>query len=303
MNTIRKKNLKVKKKNFSIFLICILLIIGSITFGIKQITKSFKIPKEETTIKKEKKKKIDTSFEGASKLSYYIKENDTRYKTYRTQNPTLSTEQIVTEVNIGLDNKYYENPKAAANLNTQYLLVNKYNYLTEDYIPENLEEISNQYALKGMKLINYAKDAFEEMAAAAKKENLSIIAMSTYRSYEYQTKLYNNYAKNDGKDKADTYSGRPGYSEHQTGLAVDVYNGKETYTNFEVTKEFNWMQENAYKYGFILRFPQDKTKETGYQYESWHYRYVGKEIAEYIHEHKISYEEYYAQNLLNKKLS
>ena len=84
-----------------------------------------------------------------------------------------------------------------------------------------------------MKLVNVAKNAFEEMASAAKKENLSIIAMSTYRSYEYQVNLYNKYVKAVGKEKADTYSGRPGHSEHQTGLAVDVYNKKEDYTNFE----------------------------------------------------------------------
>ena len=152
-----------------------------------------------------------------------------------------------------------------------------------------------------MQLVNYAKDAFEEMAKTAKKENLSIIAMSTYRSYEYQINLYNKYVKLDGKEKADTYSGRAGYSEHQTGLAVDVYNGKESYTNFEITEEFKWMQENAYKYGFILRFPKDKTKETGYDYESWHYRYVGKDIANYIHKNKISYEEYYVKYIQNKK--
>ena len=75
--------------------------------------------------------------------------------------------------------------------------------------------------------------------------------MSSYRSYQYQENLYINYVSKDGKEAADTYSGRPGHSEHQTGLAVDVYNKKETYTNFEKTEEFNWMQENAYKYGFI----------------------------------------------------
>lgn len=301
MNAVKNKHLKIKKKNFIVFLICILLIVGGIMYGRSLIVKESR--KEPPVVRKDQKEEKDTSFEGSSKLNYYIKDNDTRYKEYRKLNPTLSTEQIVTEVNIGLDNKYYENATPTTNLNTQYILVNKYNYLTEDYIPENLEEINNQYALRGMKLVNYAKEAFEEMSKAAKKENLSVIAMSTYRSYQYQTNLYNNYAKRDGQDMADTYSGRPGHSEHQTGLAVDVYNGKETYTNFEVTEEFNWMQENAYKYGFILRFPQDKTKETGYQYESWHYRYVGKEIAQYIHENEISYEEYYAQNILPKEIN
>ena len=137
------------------------------------------------------------------------------------------------------------------------------------------------------------------MAKDASKKNLNIIAISAYRSYEYQNTLYNNYVKIDSKKKADTYSARPGYSEHQTGLAVDIYNGDLDYNNFEQTKEFEWMQENAHKYGFILRYPKDKVEQTGYQYESWHYRYVGINVAEYIYKNKISYDEYYIQNLDN----
>ena len=195
---------------------------------------------------------------------------------------------------MNLDLEPYKDIKEAKNLNTNIILVNKYYNLKENYVPDNLENISTRYALNNMKLVSEAKNAFEEMAKAAEKEKLKIIAMSTYRSYNYQVNLYNKYAKSDGKEKADTYSGRAGHSEHQTGLAADVYNGKTNYTNFESTKEFDWMQEHAHEYGFILRFPKDKEDETGYIYESWHYRYVGKEIAKYIHEHKISYEEYYA---------
>lgn len=294
MTVVRKKHLKIKKNNFTIFIICIILITTSITYSANHITN--KLAKRKDKIEE----KNNTSFENANKLSYYIKNNETRYKNHRKTNPSLTTEEIITEVNIGLDNDYYTNTTKATNLNTKYILVNKYNYLTKDYIPENLETISKQYALDNMQLVNYAKNAFEKMAKNAKQENLSIIAMSTYRSYEYQVNLYNRYVKQDGKEKADTYSGRPGYSEHQTGLAVDIYNGKENYTNFEVTKEFQWMQENAHKYGFILRFPKNKVKQTGYEYESWHYRYVGIEIATYIHNNDISYEEYYVQNLANK---
>ena len=107
--------------------------------------------------------------------------------------------------------------------------------------------------------------------------------------------LYDNYVATDGKEAADTYSARAGYSEHQTGLAVDIYNKVLPYTSFEETEEFTWMQENAYKYGFILRFPKDKTNITGYQYESWHYRYVGKEVAKEIHENNLTLEEYLAK--------
>lgn len=294
MTKKKKKKLKLKKKNFTIFIICIILIITSITYSIKLITNTINKNNKQT----EEKTNNNKTF---SNIPHYIKNNETRYQKYYKINPKLSIEKVVTDVNIGLDKEYYTNDLPTKNLNTEYILVNKYNYLSENYIPNNLETISKQYALENMQLVNYAKDAFEEMAKAAKKENLSIIAMSTYRSYEYQINLYNKYVKLDGKEKADTYSGRAGYSEHQTGLAVDVYNGKESYTNFEITEEFKWMQENAYKYGFILRFPKDKTKETGYDYESWHYRYVGKDIANYIHKNKISYEEYYVKYIQNKK--
>ena len=198
---------------------------------------------------------------------------------------------------MNLDKPHYEFSTPANNLNTTYILVNKYYYLEENYVPENLEEISKQYALSNMKLVKEAKEAFEEMAKAAKKEGLNIVAMSTYRDYTYQTNLYDKYVKQDGKEAADTYSGRPGYSEHQTGLAVDIFNNKESYTNFHTTKEFIWMQEHSKEYGFILRFPQDKEEETGYQYESWHYRYVGLQIATYISENNITLEEYYATKI------
>ena len=150
-----------------------------------------------------------------------------------------------------------------------------------------------------MKLVSYAKDAFEKMSEDARKENLNIIAMSTYRSYNYQEKLYTKYVNEDGKEKADTYSARPGHSEHQTGLAVDVYNQKVNYTEFESTEEFKWLEKNAHKYGFILRYPKNKSKITGYVYEAWHYRYVGPKTATKIKKQNITYDEYYIQNLDN----
>ena len=149
-------------------------------------------------------------------------------------------------------------------------------------------------------MVDYAKDAFEKLASTAKNEGYNIYAMSTYRSYNYQVGLYNRYVSEDGKESADTYSARPGYSEHQTGLTVDVYNKEKSYTDFDKTKEYTWMQDNAHKFGFILRYPKDKVSETGYTYESWHYRYVGEEIATYIHEHNISFEEYFVRFLENK---
>lgn len=282
---MKKKKLKTLPKIILILLIIIVIAISIIPSK-----------KEETKNNNQEVKEEKNKYE---KLSYYKKENKKRYIAYEKENSTLTLEQIVTYVNIGLDNPYYTNTKPADNLNTNLLLVNKYNYLTEDYVPSNLENISTTYARSGMQLVKEAKEAFETLSENAKKEGMNVIAMSSYRSYDYQVNLYNNYVAQDGKEAADKYSARPGYSEHQTGLAVDVYNLNLPYTSFEETEEFTWMQENAYKYGFILRFPKDKVDITGYQYESWHYRYVGKKVAKEIKDNNLTLEEYIAKKVEN----
>ena len=280
---MKKKKLKKRAKKIFSILICFLIIILIIV-----ILPNKKDEKKELTPEQKQVNKL-------KKVPYYKKEYKNRYLSYQKENKDLSIENIVTHVNIGLDNPYYTNTKPSTNLNTELILVNKYNYVTENYVPENLQPLNTSYARSGMQLVDIAKEAFESMSDDAKKEGMNIIAMSSYRSYDYQVNLYNNYVKTDGKEAADTYSARPGYSEHQTGLAVDVYNLELPYTSFEKTEEFNWMQENAHKYGFILRFPKDKVDITGYQYEAWHYRYVGKEVAKYIHNHNMTLEEYIAK--------
>ncbi|MGN1355558.1 MAG: D-alanyl-D-alanine carboxypeptidase family protein [Bacilli bacterium] len=297
-----KRKKKLKTKNFLVFIIIIILIITSILYGINKSKNNNTNSKEQNKI--ENKDKVNntkelTELEKAKKdLAYYKDEYEDAYKEYREKNKDLSIEKVITNVNIGLNYDYYTHTKATKDLNTNTILVNKYNYLTEDYVPENLQTVDKKYSSRTLQLVDYAKDAFEELSETASKENYTVLAMSSYRSYQYQYNLYNRYVSTDGVEAADTYSARPGYSEHQTGLAVDVYNGKEDFTNFEKTKEYNWMQDNAYKFGFILRFPKDKVLETGYQYESWHYRYVGKEIAKYIHDNNLCFEEYYATHLI-----
>ena len=285
----KMKKRKIKKgPKIVLFLLIVFLVIGGLIINQNN---------QETKEKPKKQTKEEQKINKLKSIPYYKKEYQKRYLEYQKDNPNLSVENIVTYVNIGIDKPYYTNTKPSKNLNTNLILVNKYNYLTEDYIPENLEPIDIAYARSGMQLVSEARSAFEILSEDAKKEGMNIIAMSSYRSYDYQVNLYDNYVATDGKEAADTYSARAGYSEHQTGLAVDVYNKVLPYTSFEETEEFNWMQENAYKYGFILRFPKDKVNITGYQYESWHYRYVGKEAAKYIHNHDLTLEEYYVKKV------
>ena len=303
MAKVVKRRIKIKWKNLIIFILIVLFILLTLIKCTQIIVTKIKSTidnnvEEKEKPKKEKKKhepsKLDTLDNIDKKINYFRDENIDRYIAYKEENPDLDIKKVIINVNIGLDKKVYDDAVPATNLNKNNVLVNKYNYLDKDYVPKNLEKISTVYALSNMKLVENAKEAYEEMAKDASKSKLKLVILSSYRSYDYQVDLYNRYAKKDGKEKADTYSGRPGFSEHQTGLAFDIYNGKTTYTKFESTKEFDWMQENAYKYGFILRFPKGKELETGYQYESWHYRDVGKDIAKDIYDKDICFEEYMA---------
>lgn len=192
-----------------------------------------------------------------------------------------------------LGNTHYKNIKMITEPDINIVLVNKNYKLPNDYVPNDLELISNFYANENKYLRKEAKEAFEKLSSDASKLGYRIIATSTYRDYNYQEKLYNEYVKDKGIDYADKCSARPGHSEHQTGLAVDVMGSNNDYDEFEKAIEFNWMKNNAHKYGFVLRYPEDKTKITGFKYEPWHYRYVGKTVAKVIYEKKITLEEYY----------
>ena len=252
-----------------------------------------KNPVQNEKTKNEKTEKLVLLNNIDKNLDYFNYDFLDRYVQYKKCNPSLSDTDIITRVNIGLDKPFYQNTKLSNKLNKTTILVNKYIYLPEDYIPNNLTNINEEFTNSTRQLVYEAKEAFEKMATAAKAQNYTIRAISAYRSYDYQKGLYDNYIKKDGVEKADTYSARPGYSEHQTGLVVDIDNIKTDYNNFETTEEFKWMQANAHNYGFILRYPKDKENITGYEYESWHYRYVGKEIATFIKNNNLTFDEYY----------
>ena len=222
---------------------------------------------------------------------YFIKDNTVRYINYYHDNNSLSSSDIVTNVNSNLDYDFYTNTKSADLSKGNLILVNKFYSLDKDYEPEDLVKIESDYTSWGGYLKSDAYEAFKKMVDAAYEDDIVLYSVSPYRSYQTQNGLYEGYASSDGYTKADTYSARPGYSEHQTGLAVDI---NSTDDSFVYTKEAKWLFKNAYKYGFILRYPEGKEYITGYQYEPWHYRYVGKKIAKEIYDLDITYEEYYA---------
>lgn len=223
---------------------------------------------------------------------YYKEDNHDRYIKYLNKNEKSSPRDVVENVNCNLDYEYYSLNNNADLSKGFLILVNKYYKLSEEYVPEDLVKVGSRHG-DGRYINKEVYAAFIEMYDAIKQENMTIYITSPYRSYDYQENLYNNYVKKNGKDKADTFSARAGYSEHQTGLAMDISNAKTSYTDFENTNEYKWMNKNAYKYGFILRYPEGKEKQTGYVFEAWHYRYVGVEVAKYIYENNITFDEYY----------
>lgn len=178
------------------------------------------------------------------------------------------------------------------------VLVNKKNKLPDNYVPADLNLISKEYSDSKQHLRNIAQINFEKMAKDIEKEGLKIIAVSTYRDSEYQDKLFNNYVQEKGLEYASMCSAKKGFSEHQTGLAVDIASSNLDYDNFDKTEEFKWVKNHAHKYGFILRYPKDKVNITGYKYEPWHYRYVG-DIAPYIYLNNLTLEEFKEINTSN----
>lgn len=257
-------------------------------------------PKEKASVSKDSKhEEVKRSYLEKLKdtCDYVIDSNVSRYEKYQSLHSNLSEEEIVTHVNMGLDFPFYSNTKKTPHLNDNRILINKYYYVGEEYVPNDLEVLDSSYSKGGIQLVKEAKDALEEMILQAKEEGYFLRVISAYRDYHYQKKLYDNYVKNDGVEAADTYSARPGYSEHQSGLVVDLDNYVSSYTSFEKTKEYQWMLDHACDYGFILRFPQEKENITGYQFEAWHYRYVGKDLAKKIKSSNLTFDEYYARYL------
>lgn len=257
--------------------------------------------------------KYDKNIINYISLDYFKEENLDRYIKYdfidtkSVYDTTIlkekyNYEDTVTFVNAYLDKDYYSNdiPLSKDKASKLDVIVNKYYKLDKDYEPEDLTVINSKFASGTQKLRKEAADKFEEMASDMLKENLKIYAGSTYRSYSYQEGLYNRYVKKDGFKEAETYSARAGYSEHQLGLAVDVVNGKWNYLS-EGDKEYTWLINNSYKYGFILRYPHESEYITGYVFEDWHFRYLGIDLATKVYESKLTYDEYIARGMLKEK--
>lgn len=230
---------------------------------------------------------------------HFYPENFSRYLKYHVQNPGMYMGTVIDSVNIDLDKVWHNDAAAAENSGSRTVLVNKTHKLAENYEPENLVRIYAHYTKNPKRPFYMNEEAYYkyvDMYDAAARENLYLKIISAYRTETYQKNLYNSYVNGYGAQYAENYSARPGYSEHQTGLAVDI---NSLYTSFENSNEYKWLKDNAHKFGFIERYKKGCEHITGYAYEPWHYRYVGVEAAQTIYERNLTFEEY-CSDYLNK---
>lgn len=224
----------------------------------------------------------------------YVAKNRVRYFAFEeTVEPETEADRIVALVNANRDRDYYTETEAANLKNADLLLVNKYYYLGPDF-EVNLVEQDAAYGSVGERMETETYAAFEEMFAAAGAAGYQLYVTSGYRGYEEQAEVFESYLAEGDEEYALKYAAKPGYSEHQTGRAIDVFTPGETTSSFASSPVAAWLADNAYKYGFILRYPEGKEELTGYNYEPWHYRYVGREAAQEIFQRGMTLEEYVA---------
>ena len=283
-----------------IFVILFVVIVVTIILIIQNTNKTEKALKElgyseeditviveklnETDIEKILNMEYNQKLASIISAQYYIPNNLDRYLSY--SNKTDNIDDIIAVVNVGADSDWYTNTKETNIDDGIKMLVNKFHYLKDDYAPDDIVPILNWYAYEGHSTKKEVYDKYVDMWNDANEQGLVLLVNSSFRTLEEQQEEYDTFG--------DDYASRPGFSEHQTGLALDIVSDGVQGNEFENTDEFKWLQENAHNYGFILRYPQGKEHITGYSYESWHYRYVGKELATKVKESGLTYDEYYA---------
>ncbi|MBE6156827.1 MAG: D-alanyl-D-alanine carboxypeptidase family protein [Firmicutes bacterium] len=197
---------------------------------------------------------------------------------------------VVTYVNINLDKEFYTDSTLVENSNDLTVIVNKYHHVDKEFVPKDLVTLFD--TTRGAKMVRPAAEAYKLFIEAAKEDGITLESTTAYRSYSFQNTLYTNYVAQDGVEAADTYSARPGSSEHQLGLAVDLNDPNVIGARLD-EKDYQWVLKNSYKYGFIVRYTEAGVPITGYMEEPWHIRYLGVELATKVYESGLTYEEYY----------
>lgn len=277
----------LRKYRMPSLIISILLLIGMIYLGV-----SYEI----SEIEADNNSKSNMAINKYQDYYYYDAGRSYRYEEYKAENHMLRIDEVIWQVNVDLDQEPYEYSQIIEKPDDPLVLVTKHNMLSISYEPEELVIISETETVSSK-----AAAAYNEMTASAEEEGIEFRVQSGYKSYAEQSETYNDGSNKDSQN-VDSYVARPGFSEHQTGLAIDLNTlYGETAQDFAETKEANWLKENAHKYGFIIRYTKENSQVTQFDEDLRHIRYIGVEHSTKMYQRKIkSLEEYIVKNVWYK---
>ena len=308
--------MKVQKFNyirFSIFIIILILIIVGVIMLVKHInyTKTYEYKFlqigynldeigiiENNLSDKEKDnllgRKYNKMYFDFFKEKYFLYSNLDKYLEYQKENDEETNTKIVAIINTEANIDWYDNEKETDTSKGVLMLVNRMYGLNKSYKVEDIVDVPLKYAYDGMKLSKRLMNDLTDLCDVAYEEGYTFVVAESYRTYKEQKKLYNNYANSFGQSEADLYVARPGHSEYETGLSLDLVPYNKTFKNPKKSEEYKWLRENAYRFGFIFRFEEGKEDITKFDADTWRLRYVGIDAASMIKNEGICFEEYYA---------
>ncbi len=244
---------------------------------------------DDKEIEKVLKIKYNKNLSKIIKEKYFIFDNLDKYLDYLNDNSSDTASKAVSMVNTGAINEWYSNINETDTSKNELMLVNKFYGLGESYEPTDLVKVSSTYGYEGKKVSESIYDSLTNMLDAAKENGYTLLVNQGYRSYADQLEAYTDIEDVNGTEVADNRAARAGHSEYQTGLSVEL----STYGS-EVGTETQWLLDNSYRFGFIVRYPEGTSDITGFTSDPWRVRYVGQEAATKIHNENITFDEYYA---------
>lgn len=302
---------------FATFLVIVIGIISGIIFGVVKLVNNYKYKQsydyklslvgyKEDEVKTIKDKlnngeidnlmelKYDKNIVKFMNEKYFIYKNLSKYLEYKKDNKLESYTNIVTIINTEANIDWFDNTKETDISKKELMLVNRLYGLSKDYEPDDIIDVPSQYAYTGVKISNSIMDNIVALIDAASDEGYTFVLADGYRSYSEQESIFERYKNAYGYSEADRIAARAGHSEYQTGISFTIVPLYKEYDKPKEGLEYKWLSDNAYRYGFIFRFPEDKTYITGFEASTWRLRYVGSEAANIIKSENICFEEYYA---------
>ena len=228
------------------------------------------------------------------KEKYFIYNNLSKYIEYKKKNKNDTYTHIVSIINTEADVEWLDNEKETDTSKGNLMLVNRLYGLSKDYEPDDIIDVPVSISYSGVKISKSILENIEELIEAGKEAGYTFVLSDGYRSYEAQKKMFESYKNSYGYEEADRNVARPGHSEYQTGISFQIVPYNKVFDKPRESEEYLWLKDNAYKYGFIFRYPEDKKDITLFDSYTWRLRYVGTDAASIIENEKICFEEYYA---------